>query len=195
MKELLHIVPDKTALLIMDYQNKQLSGQPEETRERLLDNAKKVLSCARGNGIAVIYVEVRLRQGPPDFRPWDRAVRKASGREPLGAREPLFEIHPAVAPREGELVVTKRRIGPFSTTDLDETLQNLRIEKLVLMGISTGGVVLSVVRWAADIDYELMVLKDCCADPDEKVHRVLVEKVFPRQAAVATAAEFIKALE
>ena len=191
MTEHLKIRPDKTAVLIMDYQNKQLSGQPESTRQKLLENADKVLGVVRGKGIPVMYVEVRQRQGPPNFRPWDNAIRKASGREQLGDREPLFEIHPAVTPRDGEIVVTKRRIGPFSTTDLDEKLQTLRIETLVLMGISTGGVVLSVVRWAADIDYQLVVLKDCCADPDDEVHRVLVEKVFPRQATVVTADEFI----
>lgn len=194
MGEFLKIVPDRTAVLIMDYQNKQLSGQPEATRKKLLENADRVLSAARRNGIPVLYVEVRSRRGPPDFRPWDHAVRKASGQEQLGKREPLFEIHPAVTPRDGEVVVTKRRIGPFSTTDLDETLQSLRIEVLVLMGISTGGVVLSVVRWAADIDYQLVVLKDCCADLDEEVHRVLVEKVFPRQATVVTADELVRVL-
>ncbi len=41
MKKILDVVPDKTAVLIMDYQNKQLSGQPEETRNRLLENAKR----------------------------------------------------------------------------------------------------------------------------------------------------------
>jgi len=194
MTEYLKLVPDKTAVLIMDYQNKQLSGQPEATRKKLLENANTVLTFVRRKGILVMYVEVRSRKGAPDFRPWDHAIRMASGRERLGERDPLFEIHPAVTPREGEVVVTKRRIGPFSTTDLDEKLQGLRIESLVLMGISTGGVVLSMVRWAADIDYQLVVLKDCCADADEEVHRVLVEKVFPRQATVVTAEGFVKTL-
>jgi len=39
---------------------------------------------------------------------------------------------------------------------------------------------LSTVRWAADADYEILVLEDCCADADEEVHRVLMHKVFPR---------------
>ncbi|NNM95152.1 MAG: cysteine hydrolase, partial [Bacteroidia bacterium] len=34
------------------------------------------------------------------------------------------------------------------------------------------------------------VLSDCCADRDEEVHRVLVEKVFPRQADVLTVDEW-----
>jgi nicotinamidase-related amidase len=62
------------------------------------------------------------------------------------------------------------------------------------MGISTGGVVLSVVRWAADIDFEIIVLADACSDADEEVHRVLVERVFPRQALVITSDEFVQML-
>jgi nicotinamidase-related amidase len=52
-----------------------------------------------------------------------------------------------------------------------------------------------VLRAAADMDYRLTVLSDCCADGDHEVHRVLLTKVFPRQADVLTAAEWAAALE
>lgn len=185
----------KTAVLIMDYQKRQIFGQPEDKRKILLGNAKRILSASRGQGLPVIYVEVRSRQGPPEFKPWEKERRQMSGKKKLGEREEIYEIHPEVLPQKDEIVVTKRRIGPFSTTDLSNVLENLRIENLVLMGISTGGVVLSVVRWAADIDYQLIVLSDACADPDEEVHRVLVEKVFPRQTTVMTCDEFLKSLK
>jgi len=42
------------------------------------------------------------------------------------------------------------------------------------------------VRLAADLDYRLTVLVDGCLDGDAEVHRVLTEKVFPRQATVRT---------
>jgi nicotinamidase-related amidase len=45
-------------------------------------------------------------------------------------------------------------------------------------------VVLSTVREAADKDYRLTILADCCGDPDEETHRVLTTKVFTRQADV-----------
>ena len=61
---------------------------------------------------------------------------------------------------------------------------------LVLTGIATSGVVLSTLRYAADQDYELVVLADACLDGDPEVHRVLTEKVFPRQAGVRTVAEW-----
>ena len=63
-------------------------------------------------------------------------------------------------------------------------LVNLTLTSLVLAGISTSGVVLSTLRQAADLDFGLSVLRDACADADEEVHRVLCEKVFPRQAEV-----------
>lgn len=46
----------------------------------------------------------------------------------------------------------------------------------------------------ADADYRLVVVSDCCADPDPEVHRVLTEKVFARPATVTTAAAVIAAL-
>ena len=39
-------------------------------------------------------------------------------------------------------------------------------------------------RQLADLDFGLLVVEDCCADADEEVHRILVQKVFPKQAKV-----------
>ena len=44
---------------------------------------------------------------------------------------------------------------------------------------------------AADLDYRITVLADGCLDADPEVHRVLTEKVFPRQAEVSTVADWI----
>ncbi len=173
MVEQLSFDRNKMAVLIMDYQNRQLSYFSDAFRDELLAKANKVLARVRHEGIPVIYVEVRRGEGTPET-----------------------EIHSAVIPQSGETVVTKRRVGPFSTTDLDAILKTKGIETLVLMGISTSGVVLSTVRWAADIDYRLIVLSDCCADRDEEVQRVLMEKVlsFLRQATVVTSQEFLQAI-
>jgi nicotinamidase-related amidase len=68
------------------------------------------------------------------------------------------------------------------------------IDTLVLAGIATSGVVLSTLRHAADADYRLVVVEDCCADRDAEVHRVLMMKVFARQAAVLSSADAIAAI-
>ena len=81
-------------------------------------------------------------------------------------------------------MVTKRRVSAFSGSDLEVVLRAQDISHLALCGIATSGVVLSTLREAADKDYQLTVLADCCVDSDEEVQRVLLTKVFPRQAEV-----------
>ena len=80
--------------------------------------------------------------------------------------------------------MVKKRVSAFAGSDLAEVLRGGAIDTLVLTGIATSGVVLSTLRQAADLDYRLVVLHDGCADADPEVHRVLTEKVFPRQAEV-----------
>jgi len=85
----------------------------------------------------------------------------------------------------------KRRFGAFSTTDLHTVLSGLDVKHIVLAGYSTSGVILSTVRAAADADYRITVVEDLCGDRDADVHALLMEKVFPRQAAVVQSADLI----
>ena len=93
------------------------------------------------------------------------------------------------------MVVTKRRVSAFSGSDLEVVLRAANIDTLVLTGIATSGVVLSTLRQAADLDYRLVVLADACLDADAEMHRVLTEKVFPRQADVLTVNECVEQLK
>jgi hypothetical protein len=86
--------------------------------------------------------------------------------------------------------VVKHRISPFVGTDLETLLRANGIDTLVLAGVHTGGVVLSTVRHAGDLDYRLVVVRDCCADPDGEVHAMLLDIVIAKQPAVVTTAEF-----
>jgi len=90
--------------------------------------------------------------------------------------------------------VTKLRVSAFAGSDLEVILRSRRIDTLVLSGIATSGVVLSTLRAAADMDYRLVVLSDACVDADPEVHRVLMEKIFPRQAEVLTVDEWARTL-
>jgi nicotinamidase-related amidase len=178
----------------MDYQNDIVGVQPEARQRELLPKASAVLAAARRANIPVVYVVVRFRDGYPEVSPRNKLFQGIKGANRLREGTPGAEIHNEVAPQPGEVIVTKRRVGAFSTTDMESVLKAKGVTHLALMGIATSGVVLSTVRWAADADYEITVLADCCADADDEVHRVLTQKVFPRQATVLTAAEFVQAL-
>ena len=163
----------RAAVVIMDFQNGIVGGfarDPQGTVER----AASVLAAARAAGIPVVHIVHRGGRFADD--------------------SPDVEIHPGVAPAEGERVITKTRAGSFSTTGLGVLLREMGRDTLVLMGVATSGCVLSTVRWGADVGYQLVVVQDACDDGDDEVHRVLTEKVFPRQATVLDAQEFAAAV-
>jgi nicotinamidase-related amidase len=93
------------------------------------------------------------------------------------------------------VIIAKRRVSAFSGSDLDMVLRAGAVETLVLAGIATSGVVLSTLRQAADLDYRLTVLADGCLDADPEVHRVLLGKVFARQAEVMSIADWIASVD
>ena len=131
---------------------------------------------------------VGFRAGYPEVSPRNKSFAAIAGTGRFADGDPAREVHPAVAPAPGDVVVTKRRVSAFAGSDLDVVLRAQGIGHLVLAGIATSGVVLSTLRQAADLDYQLTVLADGCLDADPEVHRVLLEKVFPRQAAVTSIA-------
>ena len=182
-----------TALLVMDFQVAIVEGYAAD-REALLERTTALVEAVRRAGIMVGYVVVGFRPGYPEISARNAQFGMLRGTGLFTAVAAGTEIHPAVAPRPGEIVVTKHRVSAFAGTDLDMILRAKGIETLVLSGIATSGVVLSTLRHASDADYRLLVVQDCCSDRDEEVHRVLVEKIFPRQAALVCAADVVQAL-
>jgi nicotinamidase-related amidase len=180
---------ENTALLVMDLQE----GIVERVADgsSLLERVNGAISAARTAGIQVIYVKVDFRPGFPEVSPRNRAFSQVVGSGFLGEKA---RVHPAVAPARGDVEVTKRRVSAFTGSDLEVVLRARDVTTLVLAGIATSGVVLSTLREAADKDYELFVLSDCCADGDPEVHRVLLEKVFPRQAEVIDSGSWAETL-
>lgn len=173
----------KTAMLVMDYQLDIVNNYAQNLPE-LLERASGNLALARTAGCKVMYIVISFRDGYPEIgvRNKNFQMVKSTGRFLNGS--PGAEIHPQVAPQAGDLVIAKKRVSAFAGSDLDLLLRTHGIENLILFGISTSGVVLSTVRQAADLDYQLFVIKDCCSDQDAEVHKILTEKVFVRQAEV-----------
>ena len=156
----------------------------------LLDAVRRAVDAARQAGIPVVYVRIAFRPGAPEInrRNASFAAVAASG---FSDQDEATQIHADVAPQPGDIVVLKKRVSAFAGSDLEIVLRSLQVESLALTGIATSGVVLSTLRQAADLDYGLTVLRDGCADRDDEVHRVVLDKVFPRQATVLTVDEWV----
>jgi nicotinamidase-related amidase len=186
--------PQSSALLVMDVQRgvvERYAGDPA-----LLDRLRQAVETARSRGMPVIFVRVAFRSGHPEVSTRNRAFAAIASQAgtSFGEEDEATQIHPALGPRAEDPVVVKKRVSAFAGSDLEVLLRSIGITHLVLTGIATSGVVLSTLREAADRDYELTVLNDACADADDEVHRVLTEKVFPRQAEVLSVAEWTSRL-
>jgi|SRR6185312_1744675 len=178
-----------TALLVMDVQ--QATVAMIENNQAYLATVANAIKKARAKNVPVIYVVVGFREGYPEISPSSKNFSAIKNNPAMKFDTPeAMKVHDAIAPAKGEVTVIKKRVSAFTGSDLEVILRSMGIKHIVLTGIATSGVVLSTLREAADKDYTITVLADCCADRDEEVHRVLTTKVFPRQADVIISGEW-----
>jgi nicotinamidase-related amidase len=178
--------PTKMALLVMDVQPGIVDRL--ENKTEFLNRIQATINTARHGQVRVIFVVVGFRPDLPEISPTNKSFSSLA--EPARTRminpRPLIELHPT------DILVTKRRVSAFTGSDLEVVLRGQDVRHVVLTGIATSGVILSTLREASDKDYRITVLSDLCADTDAEVHRVLMEKVFPKQAAVIESEQWVR---
>ena len=190
MTEIARLNPKTSAVLALDCQKGIVAFVAGS--ERVFEPAARVLEAARARRMPVIHVGIGFRPGYPEIHPEHPMFAMVRQTNRFIAGSESAEFHESVAPRAGEIVIVKHRVSAFSGNDLEMILRSQSITHLVLFGIATSGIVLSTLRQASDLDFRCVVVKDCCFDGDEEVHRVLTEKVFARQASVVSAEDLIQ---
>lgn len=174
MKRTLFLVMDMmNDIVAEDGFNKATYGVQAKERN-VLTNTAGAIAAARAAGAKIGYVRVGFS---PDYRECPPASPIFSGARNNGIFQlgtPGTEVHRAIAPQPGDFDIVKHRVSPFYGTSLEPILRANGIERLVLCGVSTNGVVHSGAREAHDRDYEVVILEDCCAGvtPDEHLHAV-----------------------
>jgi nicotinamidase-related amidase len=185
----------QTALLIADFYATFMGSLPHAVDRQVVEKTQRLQRAAREAGLFVCYCATVFRPGYVEISERNKTFRerKHSGQPAIG--DPVQLIHPAVLPAAGEVVVGKHRVNALYGTALDLILRANNIDTLIILGYATSGVVLSTTRYAADLDYRLVVVEDCCADQDPEVHDFLTQRIFPRQAEVVGAADVMEALK
>ncbi len=183
-----------TALLIADFYTEMMNTLPHATERAVVEKTTALQRAARDAGVLLCYCATVFRPGYVEIGERNKTFnqRKASGQPAVF--DPVALIHPSVSPADGEVVVGKHRVNALYGTGLDVVLRANDIKDLIILGYATSGVVLSTVRYASDLDYNLYVVEDCCSDSDPEVHEFLTERIFPRQAEVVQSEDVIRAL-
>ena len=188
LEEVFTIIPDKTALLIVDMQKQFILQDfgdslvfkdlgifhkwiPFHNRldNIVIPNTEKLLKAFRDKKIEITFARIACHTA--DGR--DRSpVQKRTGwnnillpQNSLGA-----EMVDELAPVAGEIVVNKTTDSATSGTNYTSLLRNIGIDTVVVTGIVTDQCVASTVRGLADEGFNVIVVEDCCAAATEDVH-------------------------
>jgi nicotinamidase-related amidase len=138
--------PSTSALLVVDLQLGMFNGErlaPIHAGERLLSSTQAVLERARRAGARVIHV----RHAGPAGHLLERGT-------------PNWQIHPAIAPRDGETVIDKWTPDAFHETTLMQELGTDGISLLVIMGAQTEVCVDTTCRRAFGLGFGVALVSD-----------------------------------
>ena len=142
---------DRSVLVLIDAQRDYLDGAlPLVGIEAALEEAAKLLALVRRAGVPVVHV---VHHGKPGGALFD----------PTG---PGSQILPAVAPIDGEFIVTKGLPNSFAGTELNERLQQIGRPELILAGFMTHMCVSATARAALDLGYRNTVVAKAAATRD-----------------------------
>jgi nicotinamidase-related amidase len=180
-----------TALILLDLQQGIVNRFDSE---EYLSRVAQSLKAAREAKIHIIHVRTAFRPGHAEVSSRNFSAQKIAQIGGAVEGDPSVEIASEVAPIAGESLVTKRRVSAFSGSDIECLLRGLEVTHIVIGGLATSGAVLSTVRQAADLDFDVTIIEDLCWDSDQEVHKVLMEKVFSRQAHVISSQKWIESI-
>ena len=115
---------------------------------------------------------------------------------PIGQIHGRSPIRPEFAPKAGEIVATEHWCSSgFANTDLDLQFKKQGIHQLIVIGQIAHTCIEATVRFAAELGYEVTVVKDAVADYSEEHMHAALEINIPNYAsAIVTTREIADAI-
>jgi ureidoacrylate peracid hydrolase len=195
-----------TALLVIDPYNDFIS-EGGKLWDRLksvaeanncVPNMLQVLNAARKAELRVFYA-LHRRYRPGDYETWKyiAPVQKAAwSRKTFEYGTWGGEIRSEFAPQPGDIVALEHWCSSgFANTDLDLQLKKHEIHQLIVMGLIAHTCVEATIRYAAELGYEVTMVKDATASYSDKEMHAALEVNIPNYAsAIVTTSEIVDAI-
>lgn len=154
------------ALLVVDV----INDFEHEDGDRLLTSFEERIAAmtdtiaqARSSGIPIIYVNDELGRWDSDAPALIRAALECS----LGA-----DVVKRLAPCTGDHILLKHRYSAFDHTPLDLLLEQLDVDRLVLIGAATEGCIVQTAIDARERGLKVTIVADACATTDPELETV-----------------------
>jgi ureidoacrylate peracid hydrolase len=197
--------PAKTALVVVDLQNGFMApGQPAEIAQarEIVPAVNRLASATRAAGATVAWIQNTIT--PESEQSWSVWLGNFADAE-WGARMRRaftpgdfgHAIYPSLEVRPGDLTVRKARFSAFvqGASDLDATLRARGIDTLIIVGTATNVCCESTARDAMMMDFNVVMLSDCCAALSDEEHRATLEVVIQQFGDVMTGDEAVALLK
>jgi len=137
----------ESTLLVIDAQVGLI--EPSYRSREVLENINTLLELARGSQAPVIYIQ---HDGPEGHG--------------LEVGTAAWEIHPAIKPKEGDVIIHKRASDSFHKTTLQQELERQGIKHLVVVGGQTEYFVDTTCRRATTLGYNVTLVGDAHTTDD-----------------------------
>lgn len=149
-------------------------------------SCERLLTAARGAAIPVIFTNVSYA---PDGRDGGVFYRKLPALKVFERGNPLAEFLPSLGPVAEELVITKNYASAFFGTSLASTLTAMRVDTLLISGLSTSGCVRATALDACQHGFLPFVVRDACGDRHPAPHAANLFDLQAKYAEVIGEAE------
>jgi nicotinamidase-related amidase len=161
-------------------------------------NMLHVLNAARQAKLRVFYAMHR-RYRPGDYENWKYIApiqRAAWTHKSFEYGTWGGEFRSEFQPEPGEIVVAEHWCSSgFANTDLDLQLKRYGIHQLIVMGLIAHTCIEATVRFAAELGYEVTVIRDATADYTDEMMHAALEINLPNYAnAIVTTTEIVDAI-
>ena len=156
------------------------------------------VECPRKAELRVFYaLHHRYRRG--DYETWKyiAPIQKAAWSHKTFENGTWGgELRPEFEPKAGEIVATEHWCSSgFANTDLDLQLKKHGIHRLIVIGLIAHTCVEATVRYAAELGYDVTVIKDATADySDEEMHAALYVNIPNYASAIGTTDEIVASI-
>jgi nicotinamidase-related amidase len=197
---------ESTALLVIDPYNDFISegGKISDRLKAVAEanqcvpNMLQVLNAARKAGLRVFYA-LHHRYRPGDYETWKyiAPVQKAAWTHKAFENGTWGgEIRREFEPQPGDIVALEHWCSSgFANTDLDLQLKKHGIHQLIVIGLIAHTCVEATVRFAAELGYEVTMVKDATADySDEEMHAALDVNLPNYASAVVTTRQVVDSI-
>lgn len=159
---------------------------------RIVRNIVPILAGCREHGRPIVFTRYCYTQQGAQFDAFAKKRGKDLSAFVDGA--PGTEIVEPLTPLDDELVLAKAHASAFYGTTLLSYLISLRVDSLLLTGVSTSGCVRATAVDGASLGYAVAVVADCVTDRIALSHKASLLDLWMKYTDVIDSAEVIKYL-